>query len=98
MKTFRVDINMRESLASFPNNRSIHVWIYKLELARSFRDVEYLNIRHEQFVEQMHIGIAEICKILVPEMVNSRFSGLEGKTYLSRFVVFALIRARHLSI
>jgi hypothetical protein len=73
MKTFGVDVDVRKSLTSFPNNRSIHVRIYKLELVRPIlRDVEYLNIRHEQFVEQVHIGLAKICKILVSEKVNSQ--------------------------
>jgi hypothetical protein len=46
---------------------SIDVGIYELELARSV-DVEYLNICHEQFVEQMNIRVAKICKILVTKI------------------------------
>jgi hypothetical protein len=33
MKAFGVDVDMRKSLTGFPNNRSIDVGIYKLELA-----------------------------------------------------------------
>ena len=49
-------------------------------------------MRTEQFIEQMHIGIAKICEVLVSELVGSR------KYYLSRLLSFALILARHLSI
>lgn len=96
MKAFRVDIDVRKSLTRFPNDGSIHVRIYKLGLAREIQFREYLDIGHEHFVEQVHIGIAKIGEVFVPE--NSQMTDLREEFYLSRFMVFALIRARHLSI
>ena len=44
---------------------SVHVGIYELQLAGA-KNLQYLNMGHEQFVEEMHICVAKIREILVP--------------------------------
>jgi hypothetical protein len=84
MQTLGIDIDVRKSLAGFSNNRlqlvrvkrmeySVDVWIYELQLAGA-KNWQYLNMGHEQFVEEMHICVAKIRKILVP---RSAWSAIE---------------------